>query len=142
MNSNIADKHIASKNGDNKNHQAFAMEYSRLKKARNICQVEHNCFEFNTLGGERRFIEIENIVKGERKKDEIKRKTQKDTNPESMYRDDESPTAVSTPKVTKSADHSGGANKNILSNSQALHEEISNIKYLIEYMNNNKNKII
>jgi hypothetical protein len=50
--------------------------------------------------------------------------------------------AVAIPKVDRKSDHSGGEKHKILSNSQALSEEISKIRYLIEHMNNNNDKKI
>ena len=138
MNSNINDKQIKSTDGNVKKHQAFAMELSRIGKAKQMCEETKNCFEYNRLGGQKRKIELESIVQTERKRDEMRRKTQMDTNPENMHQDEKNPTDIGVDKVTKSADHSGGEVKKILSNSQALSEEISNMKYLIEYMNNNK----
>jgi hypothetical protein len=137
MNRNIANKKLSSKNGDTKAHQAYAMEFSRLKEAKKICEESGNCFEYNNLGGKNRYIEVEGLVQSERKKDKMSKKIKDPTNPNNTYQDEMKGTEVSVPKVTKSADHSGGETKKILSNSQALSEEISNIKYLIEYMNNN-----
>ena len=68
MNSNIANKQINSKNGETKAHQAYAMEYSRLKNAKKVCEQNGNCFEYNNLGGQNRYIEVENLVQSERKK--------------------------------------------------------------------------
>jgi len=143
MNRNIANKEISSKNGETKAHQAYAMEYSRLKNARKQCQHDGNCFEFNNLGGNNRYSEVETLVQGERKKDKLSKKTTDVTNPNNTYQKEKNGTEVSVAKVTKKADHSGGVKSKILTNNQALSEEISNIKYLIEYMNkNNINKKI
>lgn len=143
MNSNIANKQINSKNGETKAHQAYAMEYSRLKNAKKVCEQNGNCFEYNNLGGQNRYVEVENLVQSERKKDKLSKKITDVTNPNNTYQKEKNGTEVSVAKVTKKADHSGGEKNKILSNSQALSEEISNIKYLIEYMNNNNiNKII
>jgi hypothetical protein len=140
MNKNIANKKLTTKNGETKNHQAYAMEFSRLKNARKTCQESGNCFEFNNMGGQNRYTEVENLVKSERKKDELSKKAVDPTNPNNTYQKEKNPTEVSVPKVTKKSNHSGSMNK-ILSNSQALSEEILNIRYLIEYMNNNNKKI-
>lgn len=142
MNKNIKDKELTTGNEKGKKHQAYAMELSRLKSAQKKCLETNNCAEYNSLGGERRFQEIESVVEVPKKADEIRRKVQKDTNPNNMYQKDESPTAVSVPKVSRDSDHSGGEKHKILSNAQALSEEISNIRYLIEYMNNNNDKQI
>ncbi len=143
MNSNIANKQINSKNGETKAHQAYAMEYSRLKDAKKVCEQNGNCFEYNNLGGQNRYVEVENLVQSERKKDKLSKKITDVTDPNNTYQKEKNGTEVSVAKVTKKADHSGGEKNKILSNTQALSEEISNIKYLIEYMNNNNiNKII
>ena len=139
----IKDKFVkTASDEEEKKYKAYAMEESRLKKAKQMCMENKDCSEYNRLGGDNRLREVENLVHHEQKKDKTKRETQKDTNPNNMYQK-ENPTGVSVPKVTKKSDHSGGETKKILSNSQSLSEEILNIKYLIEYMNNNnKNKII
>jgi hypothetical protein len=139
----IKDNFIKTKSDEDvKKYKAYAMEESRLKKAKEMCETTRDCSEYQRLGGENRLREVENLVHHEQKKDVTRRKTQKDTNPNNMYQQ-EDPTAVSTTKVTKSADHSGKTNK-ILSNNEAMNEsidkEISSIRYLIEYMNNNNKK--
>ena len=72
----------------------------------------------------------------------MSKKITKTTDPNNAYQSEKNGTEVSVPKVTKKSDHSGGETKKILSNNQALSEEILNIKYLIEYMNNNNIKQI
>jgi hypothetical protein len=143
MNSNIKDKVVTTGKEDGKKHQAYAMELSRLKSAKEVCLNTKNCVEFNRLGGDARLNEIETVVEVPKKADEFRRKTQKDTNPNNTFQDENSPTEVKVASVSRSSDHSGGEKKkNILSNTQAMNEaiskEISEIRYLIEYMNNNK----
>jgi len=144
MNKNIANRVVTTGNEDGKKHQAYAMELSRLKSAKKICGETKNCFEFNRLGGDRRLHEIEPVVETPKKADEFRRKTQKETNPNNMYQNEKNPTDVSFSKITRDSDHSGGKKHKILNNSEALNEnikiEISNIRYLIEYMNNNHKK--
>jgi hypothetical protein len=113
------------------------MEESRLKKAKQMCLENKDCSEYNRLGGDNRLREVENLVHHEQKKDKTRRETQKDTNPENMYQQN-NPTSVSVPKVTKSSDHDGSTKNKILTNKDAMNEEIASIRYLIEYMNNNK----
>jgi hypothetical protein len=142
MNNNIKDKVLTTGKEEGKKHQAYAMELSRLKAAKEICLNTKNCVEYNKLGGDVRFNEIERVVEVPRKADEFRRKTQKDTNPNNTYQDEKSPTEVSVPSVSRKSNHDGGEKHKILNNSQALSEgitkEISDIRYLIEYMNNNK----
>jgi hypothetical protein len=142
MNSNIKDKVLTTGKEEGKKHQAYAMELSRLKAAKEVCLNTKNCVEYNRLGGDARFNEIETVVEVPKKADEFRRKTQKDTNPNNMYQDEKNPTDVSVPSVSRKSNHDGGEKHKILNNSQALSEgitkEISEIRYLIEYMNNNK----
>jgi len=143
----IKDKFVKTNSDEEaKKYKAYAMEESRLNKAKKLCLENKDCSEFNRLGGDARLREVENLVHQEQKKDQNRRKIQKDTNPENMYQKTD-PTSVSTPKATHGSNHKGkGVNKQILSNDEAINEdiqkEISSIRYLIEYMNNNKkNKI-
>ena len=136
----IKDNFIKTKSDEEvKKYKAYAMEESRLKKAKEMCETTRDCSEYNRLGGENRLREVENLVHHEQKKDVSRRKTQQDTNPDNMYQK-EDPTAVSTSKVTKGADHSSKTKNKIMSNNEAMNEEISSIRYLIEYMNNNNKK--
>lgn len=135
----IKDKFLKTSSDEElKKYKAYAMEESRLKKAKQMCLENNDCSEFNTLGGDARLREVENLVHQEQKKDQNRRKIQKDTNPENMYQDSD-PTSVSVAKVTKSSDHDGSTKNKILSNKEAMNEEIKSIRYLIEYMNNNNN---
>ena len=90
---------------------------------------------------------------GEKELEEIKKKLQharniinkgkeitQDTDYRNTFRDEEKVMKVETPNVTKKSNKSGGVNSQILSNQQAMNEEISSIRYLIEYMNNNNKK--
>ena len=142
MNSNIKDKVLTTGKEEGKKHQAYAMELSRLKAAKEVCLNTKNCVEYNRLGGNARFNEIETVVEVPKKADEFRRKTQKDTNPNNTYQDEKSATDVSVPSISRKSNHDGGEKHKILNNSQALSEgitkEISEIRYLIEYMNNNK----
>ena len=160
MNSQIKDKELKTRNDDGKNHQAYAMELSRLKRAKSICEETENCNDYNTLGGENRFNEIKSLVDKEREINHSVKKTGMDAGRENQFQKAKNGTEVSVPMVTKSADHSGKSvtnkimsndqalkskkNSNILSNNEALREdikkEIDSIRYLIEYMNNNNNK--
>jgi len=63
----------------------------------------------------------------------------KDTDFRNTFRDEENVMKVGTANLSKKSDKSGPTS-NILSNKQAMNEEISSIRYLIEYMNNNKKK--
>lgn len=145
MNSQISKDIHVTKDGDAKNHQAFAMELSRLKKAKETCETTKNCSEFNRLGGENRLKEVEGLVKTAKDANYNEKKVGMDAGRENQFikthdkdRDNANPTAVGgIPKVNK-----GSINRKILSNKEVYNEqfeeEILNIKYLIEYMTNNK----
>lgn len=145
MNSQISkDIHITN-DGDTKNHQAFAMEISRLKKAKETCESTKNCGEFSRLGGEQRLQEIEKLVTSAKDANYNIKKVGMDTGRDNQFisthekdKDNANPTGVGgVPKINK-----GSMNRKIMSNKEVYNEgidkEISEIRYLIEYMTNNK----
>lgn len=147
MNSQISKDIHVTKDGDSKNHQAFAMEISRLKKAKEMCETTKNCSEYTRLGGEERLKEVENLVKTAKTANHQQKKTGMDAGRENQFikthekdRDNANPTAIGgIPKVNK-----GSIKNKIMTNkevyNEGLNKEISEIRYLIEYMNNNNNK--
>lgn len=159
MNSQIKDKFLTTKSDDGKNHQAYSMELSRLNQAKNICIETQNCSEYNSLGGDGRYNEIEPLVKKSQEINYNKKKVAMDNGAENQFQKAKKGTEVSVPMVTKGSDHSGKSVTNkimsndqalqsketkdkILTNAQALSEEILHARYLIEYMNNNNKKQI
>lgn len=146
MNSQIANKiSVAPSDKVGKNHQAYAMEESRLKKAKENCTLNKVCYEFNRLGGDVRLREIENLVKTNQDANYQKKKTGMDAGRENQFikthekdKDNANPTAIGgMPKMNK-----GDVSRKIMSNKEVYNEqiskEISSIRYLIEYMDNNK----
>jgi hypothetical protein len=125
-------------NNETKKYKAYATEETRLRQAKELCEVQKNCSEYHRLGGENRLKEVENLVHQEQKKDELRRKIQDVTSHKNVHQSEKNPTEVSTPNVAKKNNNKNGM---ILPISDALKEEISTMKYLIEYMNNNNNKI-
>jgi hypothetical protein len=139
MNSNIANRTVSTgQNGESKKHQAFNMELSRLKAAKETCLVGKNCSEFIQLGGDERLRQIEPVVEVPKKTDEYRRKVQKDTNPQNSFQKEKSPTELTKP--TNDSHESNILRPEQLS--EALQKEISNIRYLMVYMDNNNKKII
>lgn len=141
MNSEISkDIHIT-KDGEQKNHQAFAMELSRLKKAKEECSTSKNCTEFKRLGGEEKLKEVENLVRLAQNANYQVKKTGMNAGRENQFKKahekdvaNANPTGLGgIPKVA-----SGSINDKIMNNREVYNEEISKIKYLIEYMDNNK----
>lgn len=150
MNSQIANKESkAPSDSTTKSHQAYAMEESRLRTAKENCTLKKDCAEFNSLGGDNRLREVENLVKTNQDANKMKKKVGMDAGRENQFikthekdRDNANPTAIGgLPKMTK-----GSINRKIMSNKEVYNEELSKeisfIKYLIEYMNNNNKKII
>jgi hypothetical protein len=147
MNSQISNDIHKTKDGEEKSHQAFAMELSRLKKEKELCETTNGCEEYNRLGGEERFKEVENLVKTAKDTNYRVKKVGMDAGRENQFikghekdRDNANPTGVGgIPKVTK-----GSINRKIMSNKEVYNEglskEISEIRYLIEYMTYNNNK--
>jgi len=145
MNSQISNYIHVTKDGEAKNHQAFAMELSRLKKAKELCETTKNCGEYNRLGGEKKFKEVENLVKTAKNANYLQKKTSMNAGRENQFiknhskdKENANPTAVGgVPKMNK-----GSVNRKITSNKEVYNEniqqEISEIRYLIEYMNNDK----
>jgi hypothetical protein len=145
MNSQISNDIHVTKDGETKNHQAFAMELSRLKKAKKTCEENKGCDEFNRLGGENKLKEVENLVKKAKDANYQQKKTGMDAGRENQFikthtkdKDNANPTSVGgVPQVTK-----GSINRKIMSNKEVYNEgiqkELSEIRYLIEYMDNTK----
>ena len=149
MNSQISKDIHVTKDGEAKNHQAFAMEMSRLKKAKEMCETTKSCGEYTRLGGEERLKEVENLVKTAKDANHQQKEIGMMAGRENQFikthskdKDNANPTAVGgVPKMTK-----GSINRKIMSNKEVYNEgiqqEISEIRYLIEYMNNNKKQKI
>jgi len=145
MNSQISKDIHVTNDGEDKNHQAFSMEISRLKKAKETCQLTKMCGEFSQLGGEQRLKEISNLVKTAKDANFNEKEVGMKAGRENQFikkhekdRDNANPTGVGgVPKMTK-----GDINRKIMSNQEVYNEniikEISEIRYLIEYMTNNK----
>jgi hypothetical protein len=145
MNSQISNDIHVTKDGESKNHQAFAMEMSRLKKAKEACMATKNCVEFEKLGGDSKLKEVESLVKTAKDANYSQKKVGMDAGRENQFikkhdkdRDNANPTGVGgIPKMNK-----GSVNRKIMSNkevyNESIEDEISEIRYLIEYMDNNK----
>jgi hypothetical protein len=125
MNSQISKNIHKTKDGEAKNHQSFAMELSRLKKAKELCETNNGCEEYNRLGGGERFKEVENLVKtakeANRKPKEVAMKAGKENafiKSHEKNRDNANPTAIGgVPKVTK-----GSVNRKIMTNTEVYNE--------------------
>jgi hypothetical protein len=147
-NSNLKDKYY-NIDGEQLKYTAIAMRESRLKKAKELCDNNKNCTEFNKLGGQQKLNKYTEIIKKEQEIDYKIKDEKRKGGLENQFlekhekdRDNANPTQVGgVPLVTK-----GNTFDKIMSGkdiyNESVEKEINEIKYLIEYMNNNKkNKI-
>lgn len=146
-NSNLENKLYVYK-GKKQSYSALTMQESRLKKAKENCQLNKQCDEFNRLGGDKELKDLENIIHKEQDVDYQGKKIGMDAGRENQFiknhekdKDNANPTGVGgIPKVNK-----GSVKNKIMSNqevyNESLKKELLDIRYLIEYMNNNKTKI-
>jgi hypothetical protein len=142
---NVALKDKLHNTGDDKEkYTALAMQESRLNKAKEYCQKTKDCSEFERLGGEAELKKLEGIIHTAQNTNYSVKKTGMDAGRENQFikkhekdRDNANPTGVGgIPKVNK-----GSMKDKIMTNKEVYNEgitkEISEIRYLIEYMNNN-----
>lgn len=137
--------------GDDKKEKytALAMQESRLKKAREFGEETGDWTEFTSLGGELELKRLETIIHTAQNVNYNTKKTGKDAGRENQFikkhkkdRDNANPTGVGgVPKLTN-----GSISDKIMTNKEVYNEEIakeiSEIRYLMEYMNNNKKQKI
>lgn len=144
-NKDLKDK-LHNKNGDDKEkYTALAMQESRLNKAKEYCQKTKDCTEFNRLGGDAELQRLEAVIHTAQNANYQVKKTGMDAGKENQFiekhekdRDNANPTAIGgMPKMNK-----GSIKDKIMTNKEVYNEginkEISDIRYLIEYMTNNK----
>ncbi len=146
---NAALKDKLHKTGDDKEkYTALAMQESRLNAAKKHGEDTGDWSEFNRLGGDMELKRLENVIHTAQKANYNVKKTGMDAGRENQFiekhekdRDNANSTAVGgIPKIGK-----GSIKNKIMTNKEVYNEgiskEISEIRYLIEYMNNNKQKI-
>ena len=146
-NKDLKDKQFDTGDGNSESYTTLAMRESRLNKAKEQCQKNNDCSEFERLGGDAELKKLEGIIHKAQETNYSIKKTGMDAGRENQFikphskdRDNANPTAVGgVPKVTK-----GSIKNKIMTNKEVYNEgitkEISEIRYLIEYMNNNNNK--
>ena len=158
MNSQIKDKKLTDSGDNTKSHQAYAQELSRLKGPKQVCDNTENSGS-GCVAIQNRYNEIEHLVGHTRDVNYNKKKIAMDTGAENQFQKPKDPTKVGLVKLTKDADHSSSSIKDkiigtrqvnktketqdkIIQNPKSLSEEISSMRYLIEYMDNNNKKQI
>jgi hypothetical protein len=134
---------------DNKEkYTALAMQESRLNKAREHGEKTGDWSEFQRLGGDAELKRLEGIIHNAQNVNYSTKKTGMDAGRENQFikhhekdKDNANPTAIGgVPKM-----HKGSVKDKIMANKEVYNEEmnkeISEIRYLIEYMTNNKQKL-
>jgi hypothetical protein len=141
--------HNTGDNGEKEKFSALTQQQHRLRKARESGKETNDYSEFNRLGGSRELNRLETITKTEQDANYNVKKTGMDAGRENQFidkhekdRDNANPTAIGgLPQM-----HKGSLKNKIITNKEVYNEEIMNeisdIRYLIRYMNNNKNKTI
>jgi hypothetical protein len=136
-------------------HQKFlgsSISYPNLKMTKtrlNQAKKDGNMDEFKRKGGDEVLSWIEETLKTDRKAIYSVKKTGMDVGRENQFikthekdKANANPTAIGgLPKINK-----GNISRKIMSNkevyNEAINNEIEQIRYLIEYMNNNKKQIL
>ena len=139
-NKNLKDK-IHNDDGDKEKFTALTMQESRLNQAKELCLKTKNCYEFERLGGNKELKRLEGIIHTAQDADYNVKKTGMDAGRENEFiekhekdRDNANPTVSGgIPKMTK-----GSISRKIMTNKEVYNEEISKIRYLIKYIDNNK----
>lgn len=147
-NAALKDKlHNTGGDGEKEKYTALAMQESRLQKAKKHGEETGDWTEFNRLGGELELKRLENVIHTAQNVNHSIKKTGMDAGRENQFikkhekdHANANPTAVGgVPKVNK-----GSMKDKIMTNKEVYNEEvtkqISEIKYLIEYMDNNNSK--
>jgi hypothetical protein len=146
-NAALKDKLHNSGDDEKEKYTALAMQESRLQKAKKHGEETGDWSEFNRLGGELELKRLEGVIHTAQNVNYNIKKTGMDAGRENQFiekhkkdRDNANSTAVGgVPKVNK-----GSIKDKIMTNKEVYNEnltkQISEIKYLIEYMDNNKKK--
>ena len=130
--------------GTNMGYEALKMRISRMNKAKEL----PNQTEFIRLGGDETLKYMDSLLHQDRTQIKTKKKVGMDAGRENEFikthnkdSDNANPTGVGGVPMM----HKGSVNRKIMSNKEVYNEslvkELSTIRYLMEYMNNNKIKI-
>ena len=145
-NANLENK-VFNFRGESLKYTALAQRESRLKKAKQFCEEKKNCGEFSRLGGESALKEIETIIHKAQETDYNVKDAKRNGGLENQFikthqknKSNARPTEVGgvpmiTGKSVSSVVKSGQFRYN-----EGLEKEISEIRYLIEYITNNNKK--
>ena len=148
-NSDLIGKNFEVKNENLKKYLGNNISYENMKRKKSELENDKikNINNYNKNGGDNVLKWIDNTLKTERDTIHNEKNTRMNAGEENQFkkehtkdRDNTNITKIGLPNL-----HKGSTNKNIMSNkvtyNEELQKEINSIKYLIEYMNNNKTKI-
>lgn len=139
--------HNTGDEGEKEKYTALAMQETRLQKAKKHGEDTGDWNEFNRLGGDLELKRLEGIIHTAQNVNHSIKKTGMDAGRENQFidkhkkdRDNANPTGVGgIPKLNK-----GSIQNKIMTNKEVYNEgfnkELSDIRYLIEYMDNNNKK--
>lgn len=145
----LKDNFYGDNDGEKEKYTSLAMQESRLNKAKKECIDNHQCSEYQRLGGEAELKRLENLIHLAQQTNHNGKEIKMKAGAENQFiqkhekdRDNANPTAVGgLPKMTK-----GSISDKIMTNKEVYNEEllkeISEMKYLITYMDNNKKQKI
>lgn len=144
-NAALKDKLHNDGNDNKEKYTALAMQESRLKAAKAHGEETGDWSGFHSLGGDTELKRLETVIHTAQNANHNIKKTGMDAGRENQFIskhkkdvDNANPTAVGgIPKMGK-----GSIKNKIMTNTEVYNEgiskEITDIRYLIEYMNNNK----
>ena len=135
----VKDKNLIKYLGD-------TISYENMKKIKSELEnykTKNNFEKYKQEGGDLVLSWLNQNLTKERDAIYNVKKTKMDAGQENQFkkehtkdRDNSNPTGLNLPNM-----HKGSMNRQIMSNKVTYNEEIKTIKYLIEYMDNNKTKI-
>lgn len=142
-NSAIKDNLFNTGNGAEK-YTSLAMQESRLKKAKKDGEDTGDFSEFNRLGGDAKLAQLSNLVKSAQNVNKGAKKTAMNAGMENQFikthekDQNANPTGVGGMPIM----HKGSMNDKIMTGkeryNESLTKEISEIRYLMEYITQNK----
>jgi len=133
-NKNLKDK-IYNFGGEQLNYQALAMRLSRMEEEYKKCSREKNCDGFN----KKEYDELKNLIEKEQEADYKVKKAKQQGGLENQFIKDHNKNNSKNPTKTQNP-----RSKSVYKSLMAENEysiEILKIKYLLEYINNNKKKL-
>lgn len=145
----LKDKFYGDNDDEKEKYTSLAMQESRLNKAKKDCIENQQCGEYQRLGGEAELKRLEGVIHLAQETNHNGKEIKMKGGAENQFiqkhekdRDNANPTAIGgLPQMNK-----GSISDKIMTNKEVYNEEllkeISEMKYLITYMDNNNKKQI